>query len=100
MLSDQTQITGDNSSMAGDQSSFDRFDTSNLTIVEESDVAYVGEASLTAVCRLNKCWACRAGYQVLWIDGVQLADDAYLGDDIDSRSLIFHGWHAGVECRR
>jgi hypothetical protein len=73
---------------------------SSLTVVEESEIAYVGEASLTAVCRLNKCWACRAGYQVLHISGVQLASDAYVQADIDERSLIFHGWHAGIECRR
>jgi hypothetical protein len=73
---------------------------SDLTIAEESNVAYVGEASLTAVCRLNKCWACRAGYQVLFIDGLHLASDAYLNSTIDDRSMIFHGWHAGIECRR
>ncbi|MEX2091095.1 MAG: hypothetical protein WD971_00385, partial [Pirellulales bacterium] len=72
----------------------------DLTIIEKSNVAYVGEASLTAVCRLNKCWACRAGYQVLFIDGLQLASDAYLNSSVEDRSLLFHGWHAGVECRR
>lgn len=73
---------------------------SDLTIVEESNVAYLGEASLTAVCRLNRCWACRAGYQVLYINGLNLASDAYLNSAVDTRSLIFHGWHAGIECRR
>jgi hypothetical protein len=72
----------------------------NLNIIEESNVAFMGEASLTAVCRLNKCWACRAGYQVLYIDGLHLAEDAYLDTGVGERSLIFHGWHAGVECRR
>jgi len=96
----QTQYTGDDSATVGDQSSASSSTTSNLTIIEQSNVAYVGEASLTAVCRLNKCWACRAGYQVLYIDGVHLASDAYLNSTIDERSLIFHGWHAGVECRR
>lgn len=73
---------------------------SSLTVIEESEIAYVGEASVTAVCRLNRCWACRAGYQVLYMSGVQLASDAYLQADIDERSMIFHGWHAGIECRR
>jgi hypothetical protein len=40
------------------------------------------------------------GYQVLYIDGVHLASDAYLNSTIDDRSLIFHGWHVGLECRR
>jgi hypothetical protein len=72
----------------------------SLTIVEQSNIAYVGEASLTAVCRLNRCWAGRAGYQVLFIDGISLASDAYLNTGVTDRSLIFHGWHAGIECRR
>jgi hypothetical protein len=73
---------------------------SQLTIVENSNIAYVGEASLTAVCRLNRCWACRAGYQVLFIDGLNLASDVYLQSGVEDRSLLFHGWHAGLECRR
>jgi len=73
---------------------------SNLTIVEESMVSYVGEASLTAVCRLNRCWACRVGYQMLLISNVNLAQDAYLGESVDGQSMIFHGWSAGIECRR
>ena len=73
---------------------------SNLTTIHDSNVAYIGEASLTAVCRINKCWAGRVGYQVLYIDGVHLASDAYLDSTVDDRSLIFHGWHAGLECRR
>jgi hypothetical protein len=72
----------------------------SLTVVEQSNISFVGEASLTAVCRLNRCWACRAGYQVLFMDGVSLASDAYLETGVDDRSLIFHGWHAGIECRR
>ncbi len=44
---------------------------------------------------MNKCWACRVGYQVLFIDGVSLASDAYLDTGVDSRSMIFHGWHVG-----
>jgi hypothetical protein len=103
----ETQFTADNTltpvdpmDPAIDESSVTVSDNSGLTIAERSDVAFAGEASLTGVCRLNKCWACRVGYQVLWIDGVQLAEDAYLGTGLESRALLFHGWHAGVECRR
>lgn len=70
-------------------------DTSDL-----SEIAYVGEASISGVCRLNKCWALRGGYQVLWIDHVHLADAAFLGNPEQSDSLFMHGWHAGIECRR
>jgi hypothetical protein len=103
----ETQFTADDTSTpvdpmdpAVDESSVTVSDNSGLTIAERSDVSFAGEASLTGVCRLNKCWACRAGYQVLFIDGVQLASDAYLNSTVEDRSLLFHGWHAGVECRR
>jgi hypothetical protein len=52
------------------------------------------------VCRLNKCWALRAGYQALWITDLHVAEDAYLNTGIEGRDLFFHGWHAGVEHRR
>ncbi len=65
-----------------------------------SEISYVTEASLSGVCRLNKCWALRGGYQILWIDQVHLADAAFLGNPEQSDSLLFHGWHAGIECRR
>jgi hypothetical protein len=65
-----------------------------------AEIAYTAEASLSGVCRLNKCWALRTGYQILWIKGVHLADDAYLGLNNSSNDLLFHGWHAGFECRR
>jgi hypothetical protein len=65
-----------------------------------SEISYEAEASLTAVCRLNRCWALRAGYQVLWINHLHLADAAYLGDPEADSDLLFHGWHAGIECRR
>lgn len=93
LQSESQVVYGTNGSVVGSNNS-------SLTVVEESEIAYVGEASLTAVCRLNRCWACRAGYQVLYISGVQLASDAYVQANIDERSLIFHGWHAGIECRR
>jgi len=101
MKTTETQFTADDTTTpATDEESTTQVTTSNLNIIEESNIAYVGEASLTAVCRLNKCWACRAGYQVLYIDGLHLAEDAYLDTGVGERSLIFHGWHAGVECRR
>jgi hypothetical protein len=70
-------------------------------VSEPSELATLAEASLTGIFRLNRCWALRAGYQVLWIDGLSLADDAFppaAGDD--TRDLLFHGLHAGIECRR
>jgi hypothetical protein len=79
---------------------FDEPRVANNDIREYSEISYVSEASVSGVCRLNRCWALRAGYQALWISNLRLAEDAYLGTDLEGRSLFFHGWHAGVEHRR
>jgi hypothetical protein len=80
-----------------------RVDTSNIVNNDTriiSEVSYEAEASLTGVCRLNKCWALRSGYQILWMNHIRTADQAFLGVGDGSQDLIFHGWHAGIECRR
>ena len=73
---------------------------SSAVSVERTDMAYVGELSLTGVCRLNRCCALRVGYQVLYMNGIYLADDAFLNTSLDSDDLFLHGWHAGFEYRR
>lgn len=96
-----TQVYADNTnSIDFDESRVDFSDTVNNDVREYSEIAYHAEASLTGVCRLNRCWALRGGYQVLWIDNVHVAEDAYLGAENVNRDLLFHGWHAGIECRR
>jgi hypothetical protein len=82
------------------ESRIDFSDVANNDVRELSEISYISEASISGVCRLNKCWAVRAGYQALWITNVHLAEDAFLGTDLEGRSLFFHGWHAGVEHRR
>jgi hypothetical protein len=76
----------------------------NMDTSDLSEIAYSWEASLSGVFRINKCWQMRAGYQVLWINGLRLADQGLLNpDDFTGNStsdLLFHGWHAGIECRR
>jgi hypothetical protein len=72
----------------------------NNDVRELSEISYIAEASLSGVCRLNRCWALRAGYQALWITDLHTAEDAYLNTGIEGRDLFFHGWHAGVEHRR
>jgi hypothetical protein len=79
--------------------------SSNSNIVNNDartydEISYEAEASLTGVCRLNRCWALRAGYQVLWMNHIHTADAAYLGTGDFSQDLLFYGWHAGIECRR
>ncbi|HVT27457.1 MAG TPA: hypothetical protein VHE81_05505 [Lacipirellulaceae bacterium] len=96
-----TQTFADNTRSTGFNDA--RTDASNIINNDArdlSEISYEAEASLTAVCRLNRCWALRAGYQVLWINHLHLADEAFLGNPEADSDLIFHGWHAGIECRR
>ncbi|MEX2306387.1 MAG: hypothetical protein WD738_02270 [Pirellulales bacterium] len=94
------QIADDTSTVGVNEARIDFSDVVNNDVRELSEISYHAEASLSAVCRLNKCWALRAGVQGLWVANVHLAEDAYLEGETDGRSLLFHGWHAGVECRR
>lgn len=96
-----TQSFADNTRSTGTTDS--RVDRSNIVNSDSRDfaeISYVSEASLTGVCRLNKCWALRGGYQVLWINNVHTADTAFLGNPDQTNTMLFQGWHAGVECRR
>jgi hypothetical protein len=101
MVVKTTQVVADDTATTA----FNEARTDDSTIVNNDardldEISYEAEASVTGVCRLNKCWALRAGYQVLWINHLHLADAAYLGDVEGSQELLFHGWHAGLECRR
>jgi hypothetical protein len=93
-------IADDTSTVTVNEARVDFSNAVNNDVRELSEIAYSAEASLSAVCRLNKCWALRGGYQVLWIANVHLAEDAYLEGETEARDLLFHGWHAGIECRR
>jgi hypothetical protein len=96
-----TQEFADNTNTVTiDESRIDVSETVNNDVRELSEICYVAEASISSVCRLNKCWAMRAGYQVLWISNLHLAEDAFLNTGIEERDMLFHGWHAGIECRR
>jgi hypothetical protein len=101
MVVQTTQVvTDDTATTTFDESRTDQSTILNNDSRDLSEISYQAEASLTGVCRLNKCWALRAGYQVLWINHLHTADTAYLGDAEASSDLLLHGWHAGIECRR
>jgi hypothetical protein len=94
-------VTDDVSTTAFNEARTDVSNTITNDVRSLSEISYTTEASLSAVCRLNRCWSLRAGYQVLWVTSVHLAEDAYLNDgETFGRDLLFHGWHAGIECRR
>jgi hypothetical protein len=73
-----------------------------------SGVAVVGEANLTALYRLTNVWNLRAGYSVMWIEGLALAPDQLdfnfasspSGDQLDrGGSVLLHGVNLGLEAR-
>jgi hypothetical protein len=73
----------------------------------ENHVAFVGETGLMGICHLTEDLAVRAGYQVLWIDGVALAPDQMAVSDLVARtatvetsSLFYHGAFVGLEISR
>jgi putative beta barrel porin BBP7 len=74
---------------------------------DESDVAFVGELNATAIYHLSRMWGLRAGYNLIWIEGVALApeqlDFTNTPDSgrklVDGGGVFLHGVNVGVEAR-
>ena len=73
-----------------------------------TEVAFLGETNVSALYRLTDVWNLRAGYTVLWIEGVALAPDQLdfdfatspSGDQLHNSGGIFlHGVNVGLEAR-
>lgn len=70
----------------------------------EGQIAFVGELQFSIFYQLSDVWAIRAGYNLLWIEGVALAPDQLdftdttaSGRDVRSMGGLFaHGVSAGV----
>ena len=70
-------------------------------------VAFVGEINLTAIYQLTDAWGVRAGYNLIWVEGVALAPDQLdfsaqipAGNQLSSNGGLFlHGVNVGVEAR-
>ncbi len=69
-------------------------------------VAFVGEIALTGVYRVTDRFSLRAGYQLLWIDGVALATDQFPALNFPAQNgihttgtLFYHGALVGGELR-
>ena len=67
-----------------------------------AEIAFVGEAGVSAAWRLNQSTALRAGYQILAVDGVGQGINAFLipNDSLNGTTLVFHGLQFGLEYRR
>ena len=61
-----------------------------------ANIAFTSEASLAGVWSLNRCTALRAGYQVQFLSGVELAEDAWLNVSPSESDPLFAWmvcWH-------
>ena len=81
--------------------------------VSINDVAFIGQADLTATYRINYNWTARIGYQFLFVDGVALAGENFntlppalfvpppgatrVPTINDNGNVFYHGWTAGLE---
>jgi hypothetical protein len=71
------------------------------------DVAFVGDVNLSGIYQVTEVWGLRAGYNVIWIDGVALAPEQLdfsngpnSGKHLEEGGNVFlHGINIGVEAR-
>ena len=96
-----TVITGDDLATAPDNE-FSETTTVTSTSVNRTftEIAFLGEAGVWASAKLTPCLALKSGYQVMFLDGVAQAADAFFSQDFESSSVFYHGWQFGLEYRR
>ncbi|QDU88458.1 hypothetical protein Pla175_18360 [Pirellulimonas nuda] len=77
--------------------------TQSSQVGYESDrarIAYTAEASFAAALQWNRCLSTKLGYQVLYLDGLELGASAFRGIPPSSEDLLLHGFFASLEYRR
>jgi hypothetical protein len=95
-----TIITGDD--LATPENEYSQI-TSKVDVATRQDiaeVAFLGEAGITGLVKLNPCLALRSGYQVMVVDGMGQALDAYFAPGLARSTVLYHGLQFGVEYRR
>lgn len=95
-----TIITGDDLSTPDDEFSRTTTEVQTVTRRDFAEIAFLGEAGLTGVVRLNQCLALESGYQVMVVDGMGQGLDAYFSPGIDRSTVLYHGLQFGIEYRR
>ncbi len=72
----------------------------------DDHTAFMGELNLSVIYRLTNVWGVRAGYNLMWIEGVALAPDQLdfsSATDVNQVStnggLFLHGVNVGLEAR-
>lgn len=73
--------------------------TGNRVKTERTEASFATEMSLALVWKINNCCALRGGYELLYINGVELGGDAFLGSEA-REDMLYHGGFAGFEYRR
>ena len=87
---------------------FPNFPLRPTTSVQANNVAFEGELNLSGIFRINDVWSLKAGYSVMWIEGLALAPDQLdfniavspSGNTLTSDGGMFiHGANVGLEAR-
>jgi hypothetical protein len=71
------------------------------------EVGFVGDLTMSAIYRLNQVWGIRAGYSLLWLEGLALAPDQFDFSTtaasgtrlVNSSGIFYHGANLGLEAR-
>ena len=71
------------------------------------EVGFVGDLTMSAIYRLTPVWGIRAGYSLLWLEGLALAPDQFdfttnAGSGtrlVNSSGIFYHGANLGLEAR-
>ena len=95
-----TIITGDDLSTPENEFSRTTTEVRSTSRQDFAEVAFLGEAGITGVVRLNPCVALRSGYQVMVVDGMGQGLDASFGPDLVRSTVLYHGLQFGIEYRR
>ena len=72
-----------------------------------SETAFIGDVNLSVIYRLTDIWGIRAGYNLVWIDGIALAPNqfAFANTDVagtalaSSGGMLLSGANLGLEAR-
>ena len=99
-LTTTTIITGEDLDTPETEFDIDTTETRTRVRRDFADVAFAGEAGISGVARLNQCLSLRAGYQVLVVDGMGEALDAFFTPELVTSTVLYHGLQFGLEYRR
>ncbi len=95
-----TITTGDDISTTDNEFSQTTTEVRSTTRQDFAEIAFLGEAGITGVVRLNPCVALRSGYQVMVVDGMGQGLDAFFAPDLARSTVLYHGLQFGIEYRR